>query len=605
MTKLLTLTLKKLTTKSNPHSPSIINLKKATILIAFLIFIAFRCTFVNDSDSYKQNTQKMKKLYIIALMALMAIFSQPMNAQNLVQNGGVESWTSDTQPDAWTIAENITKANNLLHSGSFSAKHTSAASTKKMQQVVQGIQGGNTYTIEYFFLDNDNAAKTRIWAYWLNGTTTIAADETILRPATYSEDNSQWQHFSAVLTAPAEATAFRFEVRVYNQDGNNGGAVYYDDFTVSGDVVLKPEPTNYPTAFTAEATGTGITLNWTDAVGAQLPDAYLIYASIGIPIQTKELPVDGVPVANNLDISEGYIAWNVNYGEEGHVFQILESGLIFFFEIIPYTNNGENIDYKTDGNIPTATAMTKDYQILLHETFDADLGVMTAYSVSGEQGWQYYNFNNEDYARISGFSGGAVANEDWLISPGLVVPGNMIEVTAHFRTARNYDGNALQLFKSTDYNGTGNPNDFTWTEITDLADWSLGTWTWVPSGDVMITQSSSTTMYMAFKYTSTTEAATTWQVDDVVAYGIFSVGLQENEPETLKIFPNPASSSFSFNSNEAATLTITDLMGRVVLKTNFEPGNHTIPTDQLSKGTYLVSLKKANATAAIKKLIVQ
>ncbi len=547
----------------------------------------------------------MKKLYFIAVMALIAVFSQPVNAQNLVQNGDLESWTSETQPVSWTIAENITKASTINHSGSFSAKHTSAAATKKMQQVVQGIQGGNTYTIEYYYLDNDNAAKTRIWAYWLNGTTTLPADEAILRPNTYSEDNSQWQHFSAVLTAPAEATAFRFEVRVYNQDGSNGGAVYYDDFTVSGDVVLKPEPTNYPTAFTAEAAGTGITLNWTDAVGEQLPDAYLIYASIGITKQTNELPVDGVPVANNLDVSEGYIAWNVNYGEEGHVFQILETSLIYFFEIYPYTNNGGNINYKTDGTVPTATAMTKDYQILLHETFNADLGVMTAYSVSGEQGWQYYNFINEDYARISGFSGGAVANEDWLISPGLFIDPAMIEVTAHFRTARNYDGNALQLFKSTDYNGIGNPNDFSWTEITDMADWSLGTWTWVPSGDVMLTQSGSITMYIAFKYTSTTEAAATWQVDDIVAYGIYSVGVQENESETLKIFPNPATSSFNFNSSEAATLTVTDLMGRVVLKTKVESGIHNIPTDQLSKGTYLVSLKKTNATAAIKKLIVQ
>ncbi|HQQ13125.1 MAG TPA: hypothetical protein PK855_08175, partial [Bacteroidales bacterium] len=199
----------------------------------------------------------MKKIYLTLFILALISFSQTIKAQNFVQNPGMEVWTSDTQPESWTIAENTSKEATIKHSGSFSAKHTSASATKKIQQVISGITGGQTYTIQYWFLDNDNAAKTRIWSYWLNGTTTIAADEATLRPATYSENSDQWQQFNAVLTAPADANGFRFEVRVYNQDGNNGGAVYYDDFTFSGDIVIKPEPSNYPTAFVATATGTG------------------------------------------------------------------------------------------------------------------------------------------------------------------------------------------------------------------------------------------------------------------------------------------------------------------------------------------------------------
>ncbi|KAF0131322.1 MAG: hypothetical protein FD155_986 [Bacteroidetes bacterium] len=547
----------------------------------------------------------MKKIYISLLLLFLIVASHSSKAQNFVINPGMETWTSDTQPEGYTIAENITKDASVVHGGSFSAKHTSASSTKKIQQVIEGITAGETYTIEYWFFDNDNAAKSRIWSYWLNGTTTIAADEAILRPATYSENSAQWQLFSAVLTAPAEATAFRFEVRAYNQDGNNGGAVYYDDFTFSGDIVIKPEPTNYPTAFEATVSGLGVNLSWIDATGEQLPDAYLIYGTKLITKEIAELPVDGIPIANNLDIGEGYIAWNVSYGEEAFNFNVLESGATYLFQIFPYTNTGENINYKTGGTVPEATFQTNNYQILLHETFDADLGVMDAYSVTGEQEWTYYNFNNEDYARISGYSGGAVANEDWLISPALVIPVTLTDITLSFRSARNYDGNTLQLYKSTDYNGTGNPNNFSWTEITDQADWSVGTWTWVQSGDVLIAEAGGSTYYIAIKYTSTTEAAATWQIDDILVYGSSSVGLNEKDDASIVLFPNPASDYVRFTTTDQAVIIITDITGRIVLKEQVAGGQNQISVNHLQKGLYLVQIEQNDKTQHLNKLVIK
>ena len=78
----------------------------------------------------------MKKIYTLISMLILALAASPLSAQNLVQNPGMETWTSDTQPESWNIAENITKDAAIKHSGSFSANHTSASSTKKMQQVI-------------------------------------------------------------------------------------------------------------------------------------------------------------------------------------------------------------------------------------------------------------------------------------------------------------------------------------------------------------------------------------------------------------------------------------------------------------------------------------
>ncbi len=72
-----------------------------------------------------------------------------------------------------------------------------------------------------------------------------------------------------------------------------------------------------------------------------------------------------------------------------------------------------------------------------------------------------------------------------------------------FRTAYNYDGNPMQLLVSNDYDGTGNPNDFTWTDLTNEFDWSAGGFEWAESGVLDILSYASPTVYVAFKYTST------------------------------------------------------------------------------------------------------
>lgn len=545
----------------------------------------------------------MKKIYTLISMLILALAASPLSAQNLVQNPGMETWTSDTKPANWNIAESITKESGIKHGGSFSAKHTSASSTKKIQQVIEGVVPGKTYTVSFWYFDNDNTAKTRIWSYWLNGTATLADHEAELRPTTYSENNSQWQQYEKELVAPAGATGFRFEVRVYNQDGNNGGAVYYDDFVFSSETQIKPEPTNYPTAFAGNPAGTGISLSWVDATGSQLPDGYLIYAIIGVPKNTNDLPVDGIPVENNLDVTEGYIAWNVNYGKQAHLFPVLPGGLIYFFNIYPYTNSGSNINYKTDGTAPSAMVHLNEYQVLLHETFDTDLGVMDTYDVAGAQEWTYYHLNNEDYARISGYSGAPVANEDWLISPAINTTAAMSNISLNFRSARNYEGNALQLMKSTNYSGTGNPNNASWQDITDLADWSSGTWTWVNSGNVLLAATGGSNYYFAFKYTSTTTAAATWQVDDLLVFANVTVGQAENQRSEAQVYPNPTTEKVFVETVNSSVMSLFDLTGRAVMSEQLPAGKHEVEFGSLKRGIYFIHIQQQGHTQTIKLVV--
>ncbi len=461
----------------------------------------------------------MTKSFLFTVIALVFVIGNRFEAQtqNIVVNGNLESWTAGA-PDGWGIFDNISQETTTVHGGSSSAKHTSTTSSKKLSQDLSGIEEGQEYTISYWYYDNDGAARTRIWSYWLSGGNTIPDNEPELRPTVYSSDNSAWQHFEVVLTAPATADGFRFEVRVYQENSTSGGAVYYDDFEFNGDITIYPEPTNYPTAFEATAGGFGINLSWTDATGAQLPSGYIIYAGIasGFPI-----PSDGEPVPNDNDLSDGNGAINIDFGVQAASFGGLESNTTYYFTIYSYTNSGENIDFKTDGTAPTGEATTSNISSLIFEDFEGGtLGIFTQYSAASNKDWINAEYQGNKYAYANGY-GGDVASDDWLISPPMDLDNYSNEILV-FETAKNFTDviEGLEILISEDYAGTGDPGLATWDALT--ATLSTGGYAWTASGDIDLSAFSGDAVYLAFHYNSTGVAggeAAAWEVDNVIITG--------------------------------------------------------------------------------------
>ncbi|MEZ5195694.1 MAG: choice-of-anchor J domain-containing protein [Bacteroidales bacterium] len=482
----------------------------------------------------------MKKLFLFSMLAFSLLsVSMVLNAQNIVVNGDLESWTAG-EPDGWTKAENISQETTLVHGGSSSAKHTSESSTKDFQQILSGIQEGTEYTISYWYYDNDPSARTRLWCYWRSGTNTLPDNEEILRPSTYSEDIDAWQEFNVTLTAPATADGFQFEVRVYNQEGNIGGSVFYDDFEFNGDVVINPEPSNYPTAFAAMANGLAIDLSWTDATGANLPSKYIILAGTS---PSLPMPVDGTPISDDTDLSDGSGALNVAYGLEEASFGNLDANTTYYFSIYPYSNAGPNIDYKTDGTAPTANDITANLVIIESENFDDSWGNWTTISVVGDEVWDRdntYGIGNTPCARMNGYNGGPVDNDDWLISPALNLD-NYYNETLEFFNAKNYEGPDMECKISTDYDGGGDPYSANWTSVPYTL--TPGNWTWTSSGIIDLSGYSGTAVYIAFQYTSNTSESATWEVDDIMIAG----------EEDAVIDPEPSNYPTAFEANAIGT----------------------------------------------------
>jgi hypothetical protein len=320
------------------------------------------------------------------------------------------------------------------------------------------------------------------------------------------------------------------------------------------------EPSEYPADFTATAQGQDIKLTWADATGEVLPSGYLILAS---DEDSFIFPADGTPVANDPDLSDGTAAMNVVYGSEQYIFADLPADMTYYFMIFPYTGSGQSIDFKTDGDPPAADAITYVAQEvdILFTTFDNSWEEWTIVSVVGDQEWSRDNtfgIDNTPCALMTGYANSTSnENEDWLISPQLDL-SDFENEKLEFFSATGYTGPALELKVSTDYNGSGNPNDFTWTDLSDQVSWPTGStfFVWTNSGTIDISGFGNGNLYIAFVYFSTEENSSTWEIDDVRVYGEGEITIDPEPTDYPEGFEAAATGS-------SIKLTWTDATGEV------------------------------------------
>lgn len=186
----------------------------------------------------------------------------------------------------------------------------------------------------------------------------------------------------------------------------------------------------------------------------------------------------------------------------------------------------DNIQDPADGQLQAVRYEFADVEyeditgeVVYSETFDDDtsLGPFDVQSVEGAQGWVWDDFSGDGFAKMSGYSGGAVANEDWLVSPEIDLT-SLENVTLKFAQAINYlesgvAGEDLKVKISTDYDG--NVGTSTWTDL-DVDIWPAGdNWTFVNS-EADLADFEGEKVRIAFYYTSTADFAATWEVSSII-----------------------------------------------------------------------------------------
>jgi len=544
----------------------------------------------------------MKKITILIALTLIFGSLQAQLPDNWVDDSGIETYQEMT----------------TVHGGDYSCGVI----------VNTGVQGDCDFTnVVAVPVSEGDDFKVSFWAYtsefvritcaldWVGASTTWT--QTYVGPAT-----AGWEQFVYEDIVPAGANEVNIRLRFYDVAGFTPPETQFVDdvefespigeplLVTNGDFEswpgINPEPSNYPTGFAAQATGLNIALTWTDAVGTQLPDAYLIKASNENNIVA---PIDGVFEIDDLDLSDGSGAVNVAYGEGSFTFTNLEGLTEYFFEIYPYTNSGTNIDYKTDGTAPSANATTASTIVLNSENFDFGWGDWTTVNVLGDQVWDRentYGIGGSPCAKISGYEAGDFANEDWLISPSFDFTEYENELFT-FWSALGYPIAESQLTVkiSTDYDGGGDPGTATWSDLNPIMASGEPYWDWTYSGEVDISAYNSESVYIAFVYLSDGLDSETWEIDDIMITAELEVGVEDVEQYVEAVYPNPSNGNFNILLNEQfKLLEVYSITGQIIYSTEVSGLNISVSLPGTGQGLYFIRLTNQETGVSFSKRIL-
>jgi hypothetical protein len=125
----------------------------------------------------------------------------------------------------------------------------------------------------------------------------------------------------------------------------------------------------------------------------------------------------------------------------------------------------------------------------------------------------------------------------------------------------------------------------------------------VESGTFVIDEIIPGHYHFAFKYTSTNEAAASWEIDYVKLIGKGTTSVNENNIQSVSLYPNPAREQVSFNLENDAQVSVFDMMGRKVIEMNAVAGEAQLNVSQLENGVYFINVRYANGTTAVSKFV--
>ncbi len=172
-----------------------------------------------------------------------------------------------------------------------------------------------------------------------------------------------------------------------------------------------------------------------------------------------------------------------------------------------------------------------DFNPVLEEDFNTatnntnlNITGWTNFAEAGGRVWREKTYSGNGFTEFSAYNSGDASNIAWLVSPVMDMDAQTTELLS-FTTAKHHlDSalNTLEVFVSTDYDGT-NVLAATWIPVSaNLASISSSNYTWINSGSVDLS-SYTGNLYVAFKYTGSGTDNTldgAFRLDDFSVMGI-------------------------------------------------------------------------------------
>jgi len=167
--------------------------------------------------------------------------------------------------------------------------------------------------------------------------------------------------------------------------------------------------------------------------------------------------------------------------------------------------------------------LNEDFESVENYDEITTLGGWTNPLEAGDRTWIAREYGGNTYAQATAYGSELSEMISWLITP-VVNLSNATAPVLTFETATGYhNGATLEVLISTDYDGSGSPWNYTWTDLNPaLANGpSVGYSAFVSSGNIDLSAYKSP-VYIAFKYTgadpdgTASDRTTTWQIDNIL-----------------------------------------------------------------------------------------
>ncbi|MEQ8473213.1 MAG: choice-of-anchor J domain-containing protein [Marinoscillum sp.] len=186
---------------------------------------------------------------------------------------------------------------------------------------------------------------------------------------------------------------------------------------------------------------------------------------------------------------------------------------------------GMSIQDPANGDVVSASFQTVDVayssltgEVMFSDDFATSIDSFTKFDLEGDQSWGHDESFGSTYAIMSGFSGGALANRDWLVSGEIDLTGKSGTITMSLSQILNFQGGAewgthLRIVYATDYSGdvaTANWTDISFDELPVGNNWD------VFDNTADISDAAGEKIHLGFYYESTTSDAPNWRIVNVV-----------------------------------------------------------------------------------------
>jgi len=555
----------------------------------------------------------MKKLYFLCFLLITAAGF----GQNLVANGGFETWTAGV-PDSYTtidfnttdLSENTDAA--FVSEGSSSARVNVLTQDQGSTDIRQDIAltGGVTYNVSLDVYATNNEARARIF----NGTgfdPSVYSDETLL---------NQWQTISFEYT-PATDETFNLGIRFYDiaanwTEGTQSSLFYIDNFKLEASV--NPEisvisPSEGATLASADVDVEISVQNFTVANGGS-GDGYIQYtvdggttidkfdvntislSSLSEGSHTVELELvdnSGQALTPVSTTSVTFTITSLNQvadlaalraGTIGEIYELTSEATITYI----VTEGNRNQKYIQDG---TAGILIDDPAGVITTAFNIGDGI------TGLQG------QLSEYSNVLQFV--PVENVAAASSTGNTVTPQVLSVQEFLADGEAYESELIKI-DNVVFNVSGQFEDNTNYEITGSGATNNMTIARVSFGDenlvgATIPTTASSVIGLGAQFNDDYQILPRY-VTDVEGATLSVAGL---EAELFSVYPNPTATGFvniKSKNNAQTTVSVFDILGKQVMTQTLS--NDRLNVSALNNGVYILKISQNN-TSVTKKLVIK